>query len=275
MAWHLVRWSILKPAIRPARRTMSSIDQAFLWGSGLTILSARRYSRSRPCTSGRVALVLAIIAWVKRRQLRHPELADIAILVAAAGFVLSLGINCTGWERWSFPCPGFCKPSCTVQACPCFTCRRITCSAICPFFQDAGDDAFLDCLRLIFSSLLAGLGAFVLTKSASSKVKRWVGVLLLVLVFIDFYPGVLKGFSVTQARPVDTWLAANPTPVRWHNFPSLKSLIRVRCTIPWFIRNPSWAVISTPTRLNNTPAIEAPMTNFPSQDSVDLLRQLG
>ena len=42
---------------------------------------------------GAVAFVLAVVAWIKRRQFRHPELLDIAILMAAAGFVLSLGIQ--------------------------------------------------------------------------------------------------------------------------------------------------------------------------------------
>ena len=66
---------------------------------------------------------------------------------------------------------------------------------------------------------MAGLGAYLLTKSASSKVKRWVGIVLLVLVFIDFYPGVLKDFSPTQARPVDNWLAAQPNTGAVAQFP--------------------------------------------------------
>ncbi len=72
---------------------------------------------------------------------------------------------------------------------------------------------------LIFTSLMAGLGAYLLTKTASAKVKNWVAIGLLVLVFIDFYPGVLKDIHPIPTRPVDTWLAAQPNTGALAQFP--------------------------------------------------------
>jgi len=91
--------------------------------------------------------VLAVIAWIKRRQLRHPELLGIAILVAAAGFVLALGIQL----HWlgTTTLPPLLQPFFIVRICLISTCRLIICIATCLSFQNAGDDA----LRVVHSDL--------------------------------------------------------------------------------------------------------------------------
>jgi len=42
---------------------------------------------------GAVAFCAGVIAWVRRRELQHPEILSIASLVALAGFVLALGMQ--------------------------------------------------------------------------------------------------------------------------------------------------------------------------------------
>jgi hypothetical protein len=144
-----------------------------------------------------------------------------------------------------------------------------------PFFSKMRVMMRFGLFTLIFSSLMAGLGAFVLTKSASSKNKRWVGILLLVLVFIDFYPGVLKGFSVTQARPVDAWLAAQPNTGAVAQFPFTEESDQGQVYDTLVYQKPFLGGYFNANSPEQYARIEARMTNFPSQDSVDLLGQLG
>ena len=63
---------------------------------------------------------------------------------------------------------------------------------------------------LLFSSAAAGIGSAWLISRVRANLKPWIAVLLLALVFIDFYPGAYHEFAVVQPRPVDSWLAVQP-----------------------------------------------------------------
>jgi hypothetical protein len=102
-----------------------------------------------------------------------------------------------------------------------------------------------------------------------------VGIGLLVLVFIDFYPGVLKGFSVTQARPVDNWLAAQPNTGAVAQFPFTEESDQGQVYDTLVNQKPFLGGYFNANSPEQYARIEGTMANFPSQDSVDLLRQLG
>ena len=127
---------------------------------------------------------------------------------------------------------------------------------------------------LIFTSMMAGLGAYVLTRDSSIKVKRWVGIALLVLVFIDFYPGVLTKWRPTQARPVDTWLAAQPYgavaqfPFDEESDQGLvyDTLVNQKAFLGGYFN------ANQPEQYTR---IQPVMETFPSWESVALLKQLG
>ena len=225
---------------------------------------------------GAVAFVLAVIAWIKRRQLRHPELLGIAILMAAAGFVLALGIQLHWLGKLVVSLPRILQPIFHRTDMPTIYLPAYYLYRYLPFFSKMRVMMRFGLFTLIFTSLMAGLGAYLLTKSASPKSGRWVGIGLLVLVFIDFYPGVLQKISARSrpARWIPGW-RRSPTPARWRSSPSTRSPARARCTTRWSIRNPSWAVISMPTQPEQYRRIRPVMNTFPSQESVDLLRQLG
>jgi hypothetical protein len=144
-----------------------------------------------------------------------------------------------------------------------------------PFFSKMRVMMRFGLFALIFSSLMAGLGAYLLTKPASSKVKGWVGIGLLVLVFIDFYPGVLKGFSVTQARPVDSWLATQPDTGAVAQFPFTQESDQGQVYDTLVYQKPFLGGYFNANAPEQYDRIQTVMATFPSQGSVNQLRQLG
>jgi len=144
-----------------------------------------------------------------------------------------------------------------------------------PFFSKMRVMMRFGLFTLIFSSLLAGLGAYLLTKSASSKVKRWVGVTLLVLIFIDFYPGVLKDFRPTQVRPVDNWLAAQSNTGAMAQFPFNEESSQGLVYDTLVNQKPFLGGYFNANSPEQYSRIFPVMNTFPSQKSVSLLTQMG
>jgi hypothetical protein len=258
----------------PTDYVIPSIKQ-FLWGKWIDDTFSPEIFQESTLYIGAVAFVLAVIAWIKRRQLRHPELADIAILVAAAGFVLSLGIQLHWLGKIVFSMPRFLQSIFHRTSMPTIYLPAYYLFRYLPFFSKMRVMMRFGLFALIFSSLMAGLGAYLLTKSASSKVKRWVGVGLLVLVFIDFYPGVLKGFSVTQARPVDSWLAAQPDTGAVAQFPFTQESDQGQVYDTLVYQKPFLGGYFNANAPEQYDRIQTVMTTFPSQGSVNQLKQLG
>jgi len=140
--WPRAPAEYLKPLFcQPTTMSSHPIKQ-FLWASGLTIPSARRFSRNRTLYIGAVAFVLAIIAWIKRRQLRHPELADIASYGGGRICAFPWESSCTGWEdRW-FPAPIFADHLPPYQHAYGLPASLLLVPFSAVLFQNAGNDAF-------------------------------------------------------------------------------------------------------------------------------------
>jgi hypothetical protein len=258
----------------PTDYVIPSIKQ-FLWGKWIDDTFSPEIFQESTLYIGAVAFVLAVIAWIKRRQLRHPELADIAILVAAAGFVLSLGIQLHWLGKIVVSLPRFLQPIFHRTHMPTIYLPAYYLHLYLPFFSKMRVMMRFGLFALIFSSMMAGLGAYLLTKSASLKVKRWVGVILLVLVFIDFYPGVLKGFSITQARPVDSWLATQPDTGAVAQFPFTQESDQGQVYNTLVYQKPFLGGYFNANSPEQYERIQTVMATFPSQDSVNQLKQLG
>jgi hypothetical protein len=259
---------------RPTDYVIPSIKQ-FLWGKWIDDTFSPEIFQESTLYIGAVAFVLAVIAWIKRRQLLHPELADIAILVAAAGFVLSLGIQLHWLGKIVVSMPRFLQSIFHRTSMPTIYLPAYYLFRYLPFFSKMRVMMRFGLFALIFSSLMAGLGAYLLTKPASSKVKGWVGIGLLVLVFIDFYPGVLKGFSVTQARPVDSWLATQPDTGAVAQFPFTQESDQGQVYDTLVYQKPFLGGYFNANAPEQYDRIQTVMATFPSQGSVNQLRQLG
>jgi hypothetical protein len=245
----------------------------FLWGKWIDKTFNPDIFNEATLYIGAVAFILAVIAWTKRRKFKHPELLNITVLTAAAAFVLALGIQLHWLGKTTLPVglqsifhrtdmPGFYLPAYYLA-------RYL------PFFSKMRVMMRFGLFTSIFISLMAGLGAYVLTKPASSKVKRWVGIGLLVLVFIDFYPGVLTDFSPTQARPVDTWLAVQPNTGAVAQFPFDEESSQDQVYFTLVHQKPFLGGYFNANQPEQYTRILPVLETFPSQESVDLLRQLG
>ncbi len=249
-----------------------SIKQ-FLWGQWIDKTFSPEVFQESTLYIGAVAFVLGVIAWLKRRQLRHPELLGISILVAAAGFILALGIQL----HWlgTISLPPLLQSIFHHKNMPSFYLPAYYLYQYLPFFSKMRVMMRFGLFTLIFTSLMAGLGAYLLTRSASSKVRIWVGIGLLVLVFIDFYPGVLKDFSTTKARPVDAWLATQPNTGTVAQFPFDEESSQSQVYNTLVYQKPFLGGYFNSYAPEQYTRIQPVMETFPSQESVELLKKLG
>ena len=251
-----------------------SIKQ-FLWGNWIDATFNPDVFHESTLYIGAVAFALAVIAWFKRRQLRSPELLGIALLVAAAGFILALGMQFHWLGKQVVSLPRILQPLLHRTDMPTIYFPAYYLYRYLPFFSKMRVMMRFGLFTLIFTSLTAGLGAYVLTKSASLRVRTWVGIALLVMVFIDFYPGVLKGFSSTQARPVDTWLAAQPNTGALAQFPFDEESSQAQVYYTLFHQKPFLGGDFSSNATEQYERIRPVMDTFPSRESLALLRQLG
>ncbi len=258
----------------PTDYVIPSIKQ-FLWGGWVDNTFSPEIFQEATLYIGVVAFVLVVIAWIKRRQFRRPELLGITTLTAAAAFVLSLGIQLHWLGKLVVSLPRFLQPILRRTTMPLIYLPAYYLFRYLPFFAKMRVMMRFGLFTLIFTSMLAGLGAYLLTKSASSDVKRWVGIGLLVLVFIDFYPGVLTDFRPVQARPVDTWLAAQPDTGALAQFPFDEESGQAQVYDTLVNQKPFLGGYFNANSPEQYTRILPAMNTFPSQASVDLLKQLG
>ena len=80
-----------------------------------------------------------------------------------------------------------------------------------PFYAKMRAVMRIGFFALIFTSMLAGLGAAKFLQNFSLVKKRWLTILILGLIIFDFYPGSFAAnIEKIEARPVDYWLAEQP-----------------------------------------------------------------
>jgi hypothetical protein len=128
---------------------------------------------------------------------------------------------------------------------------------------------------LIFSSMMAGLGTHLLIKASRLKMRRWVGIGLLVLVFVDFYPGIFTKFSTIDGRPVDYWLATQPDTGAVAQFPFSYESDQGQVYNTLVSQKPFLGGFFNANQPEQYVRIQPIMNGFPSYESVDLLRELG
>ncbi len=181
----------------------------FLWGQLIGESFSRQHWIEGTLYVGALAAGLGLIAVVRARGANRTVVRLLVILAIVAG-VLTLGThffwneelvrvklpgalsNLLGRESTAIPMPGYFL----FQVLPFYAKMRT--------FKRTG------ALVLLATCTLAGLGAAELLKDALGK-RRWaLGVGLLALALLDFYPGPFTEFSSTEPRPVDLWLARQP-----------------------------------------------------------------
>jgi hypothetical protein len=258
----------------PTDFVIPSIKQ-FLWGKWIDDTFSPEIYHESTLYIGAVAFVLMVIAWIKRRNLRHPELLGIVSLTAAAGLVLALGMQLHWLGRTVVSLPKVLQPVFHRTDMPTIYLPAYYLYRYLPLFSKMRVMMRFGLFTLIFTSLMAGLGVYALLKSTSAKIKVWVAVGLLVLVFIDFYPGFLKDIRPIPTRPVDTWLAAQPDTGALAQFPFDEESSQVQVFYTLTHQKPFLGGDFNANQPEQYARILPVMKKFPSPESVDLLRQLG
>jgi hypothetical protein len=257
----------------PTDYVIPSINQ-FLWGGWIDNHFSPEIWQESTLYIGIVTFSLAIIAWVKRRQLIHSKLLYIAIFTAFCAFILSLGIDIhwLGKKVVSLPLilqPIFHRVEMPEIYLPAYYLFRYL-----PYFSKMRVMMRFGLFTLISFSLMAGLGTQVLLKSYSQNLKRWIAAGLLLMVFIDFYPGPLKGFAHFDARPVDYWLATQPNIGSVAQFPFNQESDQIHVYYTLVNKKTYLGGFYNANQPEQYTRIQPVMDNFPSQDSVALLHQL-
>jgi hypothetical protein len=159
---------------------------------------------------GAVAMALAVLAWSKRSSTAHSGLLKICLAVILVAFILALGTD-FHWnnQRVEVPVPALLQNvihrASTPIPLPAYLLFKYL-----PFYSKMRALMRIGFFVLLFSTLMAGLGAAWLLQKVGPKRALPLAVVLIVLVFLDFYPGPYRQFATIAARPVDTWLAQQP-----------------------------------------------------------------
>jgi hypothetical protein len=224
---------------------------------------------------GVVAFILALVAWIKRKQVTDRNLLSIATLTALCAFVLALGINPHWLGKQVMSLPVVLQHIFHRVDMPQINLPAYYLFKYLPFFSKMRVMMRFGLFTLIFSSMMAGLGTHLLLKGSKDKFRRWVGIGLLVLVFVDFYPGVFTQFATLDARPVDYWLAVQPDTGALAQFPFNEEKDQYLLYVTLVNQKPYLGGLFSANEPEQYRRIQPVMDGFPSMESLDLLRKLG
>lgn len=258
----------------PTDYVIPSIKQ-FLWGGWIDNRFSPEIWQESTLYIGIVAFVLAVIAWLRRDRTAHPALLNIALVVSISAFILSLGIDLHWLGQKITFMPRILQPIFHRIDFPEIYLPAYYFFLYLPFFSKMRVMMRFGLFTLIFSSLMAGLGTHVLLNALLQKSKRWLGIGLLVLIFVDFYPGIFTKFSTIEARPVDYWLATQPDTGSVAQFPFSQESDQGQVYNTLVSKKPYLGGFFNANHPEQYDRIQPIMEGFPSIESVGLLRTLG
>ncbi len=215
----------------PTDFVLPSIKQ-FLWGKWIDDRFSPEIWHESTLYIGAVTFVLAIIAWVKRRQVSHPQLLGIALLSAAVAFVLALGIDPHWLGSKIVSLPRVLQPVFHTTTVPEIHLPAYYLFLYLPFFSKMRVMMRFGLFTLVFFSAMAGLGTNALLKSFSPGYKRagsppacssWYSLIST--------PARFNWPPMMPVRRITGWLH-NPIPGRWQGFPSARKQTRLRFMPP-------------------------------------------
>jgi hypothetical protein len=224
---------------------------------------------------GVVALILALVGWLHRRQTQHIILFKVALLVILVAFILSLGTD-LHWnnQRVEVPLPAVLQQRLQRESVP-LPMPAYLLFRYMPFYSKMRAIMRFGLFVLLFNTVLAGFGAAWLLKKVTPPARRWLALGLLLLVLLDFYPGPYQQIARVDARPVDYWLAQQPEKGAVAQFPFIQEEDQDQVYNTLVHQKPYIGGFFSANQPEQYLRIKPVLQKFPDQAGTALLRQLG
>jgi hypothetical protein len=182
----------------------------FLWGSWVGTHFNRDMWVEGTLYVGLVSIILAVFAWIKRRETNWKNLLVLMLAGGALAILLAMGTDL----HWNgapveIATPAFlhglyAKPTMPIPL------PGLLLFKYFPFYAKLRALMRFGVFVLLFICTAAGLGAAEVLKQVSPRWKFAAAAGLIFLVLFDFYPGPYTEFTSVQPRAVDTWLTSQP-----------------------------------------------------------------
>lgn len=228
---------------------------------------------------GIIPLVLGGLAFLKRKSTPWSGLIVLSMVMILVSFTLALGTHLHWMNQKVFlTVPAFLQERLHLSSISVPLPGKYLFSIL-PLFSKMRALARFGFMALIFTSLLAGLGmAWMLNHPwfhNHSWRRIWLGLALLGLVFLDFYPGPYQSFARVDARPVDYWLAEQPADGAVIQFPFAQNKDQDQVYYTLIHQKPFVGGFFSANQPAQFQRIEPVLDQFPTQAGVDLLQELG
>ncbi len=224
---------------------------------------------------GMVTGLFGLWTLFKRKQFHYDKLIMALFWTGLFSVVLSFGLDLF-WngERLILDAPLFLQKLIHREQIP-IPLPGILMFKYFPFYAKLRAFARFGLFAVIFTLVAAGFGISKFLERFSGIKKIWVGLLILLFVVLDLYPGPYKSFATVDWRPVDEWLADQPADGALIQFPFVKgedqeqiyyTLIHEKAFVGGFFN------AFPPAQYKSIfPIMEA----FPDENSIGMLPELG
>lgn len=247
----------------------------FLWGQWVGTHFNRDLWIEGTLYIGAVSGILALLAWLKRKELPQKNLLRLMLWGGLLSVVLAMGID-LHWNGQSvlIQLPGFLASRLGRTETP-IPLPGYFLFLFFPYYAKMRALMRFGILALVFVCAGAGIGAAWLLQKVKPKWQPLLTAALLVLIFVDFYPGPYQHFASVEPRAVDLWLAEQPGEDVVIQMPFVLSEDQEQTYYTLFHGKPFvggfFNAFPPAQYARITPLLE----NFPDSQSLDVMRELG
>lgn len=248
----------------------------FLFGKLLSPYLDRLLWMESSLYIGVTALILAIVALVFIKKSNHNVFILSASVVSLVSIILGMGIH-LHWNNqsviWQIPAflqPVFNRSETLIYLPSYWLFDRL------PFFSSMRALMRFGLFALLFIPTVAAFGFLEIEKKIKGKGKILFTIVVLALVLFEFYAGPYQQrLTQPQPRAVDLWLAEQSSDGAVVQMPFSESVDQAQIYYTIFHQKPivgGFFNANKPLQYQN---IEPVLNNFPDQDSLKLLKELG
>lgn len=247
----------------------------FLWGRWVGETFNRDIWVEGTLYIGLVTLFLVVWLLIKRRGTQWQKLIHWSLFTVILGVILAMGTD-LHWlsEPVEIATPAFLKTFIQRETVPLVLPGYFLFKYF-PFYAKLRSLMRFAIFALLFLTVLAGLGAARLLQNRSHRSQTILTIVLLALIFLDFYPGAYQQFARIESRPVDAYLATQPDDGALVQMPFIQAEDQEHTYYTLFHHKPYiggfFNAFPPPQYRKISPVLE----RFPDDESIVLLRQMG